>query len=365
MALEMDIVILAGGGGTRLHPLSTPERPKPFLPLLPGPSLFRRTVDRLLADGTLAIGPADITVVAARPFGALAAAQAPAGVRVVEEPTGRNTAPAIALAVLAVEGDPDDVMVVLPADHAIADEAEFRRVIAAVAGGIARGFGGLDSPLVTLGIRPDHPATGFGYLVPDPTTRATVGGVSAARLDAFVEKPDATRAMTLLAERPDVAWNAGIFVWRRRAIRAALERYAPDVVATVAAGVAGGDLVSAYAAVRATSIDFAVMEPAARDGAVVMGDMDVGWNDLGGWTSLLDALGAAGEGRVVVAGETAEAGPDDLLVRRIGGRLVVEVGPAGGILDADGPTALLAGAGLDRPLVEALIARCQPSETRP
>ncbi len=365
MPLQMDVVILAGGGGTRLHPLSTPERPKPFLPLLPGPSLFRRTVDRLLADGALGIGPADITVVAARPFGALAADQAPPGVTVVEEPIGRNTAAAIALAVVAVERDPDDVMVVLPADHAIGDEVEFRRVIAAVAGGIARGFGAQDSPLVTLGIRPDHPATGYGYLVPDPTTRAIAGGVSAARIDAFVEKPDATRAAALLAERPGVAWNAGIFLWRRRAIRAALERYAPDVVETIAAGVARGDLGRAYAAVRATSIDFAVMEPAARDGVVVMADMDVGWSDLGGWTSLLGALGAAGEGRVVAAGEPAEAGPGDLVVRRVDGRLVVEAGPSGGILDADGPTAILAGAARDRPLVDALIARCQPSEIRP
>ena len=153
-----------------------------------------------------------------------------------------------------------------------------------------------------------------------------------------------------------------MFVWRRRAIRAALDAHAPDIIDAVATAAGEGRLATAYPTVRATSIDFAVMEPAAAAGSVVMAAMDVGWSDLGGWTALLGALGAGGLGRVVQPGESADVGPDDLVVRRSGGRLGVVTGPLAGILDADGPTAVLAAARADRPIVDALIARCSPPE---
>jgi mannose-1-phosphate guanylyltransferase len=156
-----------------------------------------------------------------------------------------------------------------------------------------------------------------------------------------------------------------MFVWRRRAIRGALEAFAPDILEAVGGGLTRGRLKAAYDAVRATSIDFAVMEPAAAAGAVVMAAMDVGWSDLGGWTALLDALGGRSAGRVVQPGEAVDVEPDDVVVRRCAGRLVVELDQPAGILDASGPSALLRGARSERAIVEALVARCSPSETRP
>ncbi len=367
----IDVVILAGGGGTRLHPLSTPARPKPFLPLLePGPdgrapTLLQRTVLRL-TDGPdpCVEDPSRVAIVVAERYVPLVRSQLP-DVAVIEEPVGRNTAPAIALAALVRSGDPDDVMVVLPADHVIGDELGFRRTLAAAAR-LARGAFGIGSPLVTLGIRPDRPATEYGYLVPDPARMEAMAVASAQRLAAspllrFEEKPTAERAVVLL-EEPGTAWNAGMFLWRRRAIVDALETFAPDVIGPIRRGLAEDRLADVYDSVRATSIDFAVMEPAAADGRVVSAAMDVGWSDLGGWAALLAAVGATGSGRVVQPGESATVGPDDLVVFRAGDRLGIGVGPRDGILDPDGPVALLSGARSDRPLVESLLDRCSPRE---
>jgi len=359
----MYVVIMAGGGGTRLWPLSSPERPKPFLRLFEEGTLFQRSVGRVVGPG-LGLGPADVTVVAAGAYAALARAQAP-GVGLLEEPVGRNTAAAIALATLAIDRPDDEVMVVLPADHLITDEAGFREVIRAAASGLARGAFGIAAPLVTLGVRVDRPATEFGYLIPDLPARQVVDGLSAYPLERFEEKPDPDRAVALQGQ-PGVAWNAGMFLWQRGAIRAALERFAPDILVTVEAGLAGDRLGDAYDAVRSTSIDYAVMEPAARAGIVAMGAMDVGWSDLGSWTALLGAIGATGTGRVVQAGESAAAGPDDLVVGRDAdpaGRLVLLDGPRA-ILGLT-PSALLEGVRPSRARIEALLERVSRQETRP
>ena len=299
----MYVVVMAGGGGTRLHPLSTPERPKPFLPLLGHETLLQRTVRRLLAGPELGIAAADVTVVTAEAHRSLVEAQLPE-VAILAEPVGRNTAPAIALAALGIERDDDDIMLVLPADHTIEREAAFRSVLRAAADHLAIGAFGIDAPLVTLGIRPAHPATGCGYLRPRLEAGADVAGRRAYPLAAFVEKPTAGRATGLLAE-PGIAWNAGIFLWRRRAILTALEADAADISGMVAAGLRGGRLDAAYGEVRATSIDYAIMEPAAEAGRVVMATADVGWSDLGGWTALLAALGSRASGSVVQAGQAA------------------------------------------------------------
>ncbi|MER3417773.1 MAG: hypothetical protein C4343_01350 [Chloroflexota bacterium] len=353
----MYVVVLAGGGGTRLRPLSTPSRPKPFLPLLGPESLFVRTIRRLVSEPRPLCRLEDITVVAPVELEALVRRQAP-GVAVLAEPVGRNTAAAIALAASGIDRRPDEVMVVVPADHLIDDEARFRDVVAAAAD-LAGGAFGVATPLVTLGVEPTRPATEYGYLLPDVARVERIGPIEAAPLRAFEEKPDSERAAELI-EMPGVAWNAGMFLWERRAVLAALREYAPDILAALERGLAGGPgaLAAAYGGLRTTSIDYAVMEPAAHAGRVVMATLDVGWSDLGSWAALLVALGAEGvSGTVLEAGTPVAATTDDLVVRRVGGRLELLEGPLDGIVDPTGPVALLAGARAARPIIAALIGR--------
>jgi mannose-1-phosphate guanylyltransferase len=357
----MYAVILAGGGGTRLWPLSRPETPKPFLPLTGDRSLLQIAVDRIADHPELALGRDDVTVVTDRRYASLVTEQVP-GVGIIAEPMGRNTAPAVTLATLSIERDPDEVMVVLPADQLIESDREgvFRSVLREAAT-LANGAFGIESPLVTLGIQVTEPSTQYGYLIPDFERGEQIDGLDAYPLQAFEEKPDQQRA-AVLQRQPGVAWNAGIFLWRRETIRASLERHTGllTLIGTVAGSRTG--LEAAYAQLKATSIDRAVMEGAASDGRVVMAAMDVGWSDLGGWSALLAAVGATGSGRVIPAGTPAEAGPEDLIVERVDGRLVVSAGPRA-ILAAS-PTALLAGAATTRPAVEALVDRVSRWEDR-
>jgi mannose-1-phosphate guanylyltransferase len=170
----MYAVILAGGGGTRLHPLSRPERPKPFLPLLGDRSLLQGTVDRVA-------GVADrITVVTDARYREIVEEQTPA-VDVLVEPMGRNTAAAIALATIAIDRPEDEVIVVLPADQTVEDSEVFRGVLRAAGDHLATGAFGIDDPLVTLGIQVDRPATEYGYLIPDLGRGADVGGARPIR----------------------------------------------------------------------------------------------------------------------------------------------------------------------------------------
>ena len=350
----MYAVILAGGGGTRLHPLSRPERPKPFLPLLDDRSLLQRTVERLTGLTS------DITVVTDRRYERLVRDQVPAAALVVE-PLGRNTAAAVALAALTIERPDDEVMLVLPADHTVEDEGVFRSVLRQ-GEHLATGSFEIDDPLVTLGTRIDRPATEYGYLIPDLARGETTDGLRAYPLLRFEEKPKPARAEEL-AKQEGVAWNAGIFLWRRRTITAALGRYTGLLQSLGPMAGSPASLARAYEAIqRPVSIDYAVMEGAAQSGQVVMASMDVGWSDLGSWTALLAALGARGSGAVVQAGETVQVEHDDLVVRRIGDRLGVIAPPERGRMTAAQPIAVLRGTGPDRTLVEQLLERCAEPE---
>ena len=350
----MYAVILAGGGGTRLHPLSRPERPKPFLPLLDDRSLLQRTVERLTGLTS------DITVVTDRRYERLVREQVPTAA-LVAEPLGRNTAAAIALATLTIERPDDEVMLVLPADQTVEDGGVFRAVLRQ-AEHLATGSFEIDDPLVTLGTRIDRPATEYGYLIPDLARGETTDGLRAYPLLRFEEKPKPARAEEL-AKQEGVAWNAGIFLWRRRTITAALGRYTGLLQSLGPMAGTRTSLERAYEAIqRPVSIDYAVMEGAAQSGQVVMASMDVGWSDLGSWTALLAAIGARGSGAVVQAGETVQVEHDDLVVRRIGDRLGVIAPPERGRMTAAQPIAVLRGTGPDRMLVEQLLERCAEPE---
>jgi mannose-1-phosphate guanylyltransferase len=266
----------------------------------------------------------------------------------------------------------DDVMVVLPADHWIADEVAFRDVIKVAAERLAMGAFGIEQPLVTLGVRPTFPSTDYGYLRPDTMNGAKIEGVRVNPLLGFEEKPTDARARELI-NLPGVAWNAGMFAWQRGTIRAALEKYTPLPMLIDQAVGSDLALAGAYERITPISIDRAVMESAAADHHVVMGAMDVGWSDLGSWTALLAAIAGdrtdGATGRVVQTGDTVDVGPDDLVVRSAGGHLVVEAGPAiaggaGGTIVADGVWAHLAGARHLIAEVRSLLDRVDHEEVR-
>jgi mannose-1-phosphate guanylyltransferase len=329
-------VVLAGGGGTRLWPLSRPECPKPFLRLLGDETLIQRTVARLEP----LVSPQDVYVVTDRRHLALVAEQLPAvpASNHLGEPMGRNTAAAVALAGEAIARPDDEVMLVLPADAHVADEAGFRAALAA-AGEVARG-----GSLVTLGVTPDRPETGYGYILARPPARE-VAGHPTYDVERFVEKPTEELAAELLATGL-ASWNAGIFAWTRGTIRASLARHAPDILGPLRAICETGtpaDLDAAYPSLRATSIDYAVMEPASVEGAVAVVPMSVGWSDLGSWATLRDvwqdAAGSSERGATVGLGNRRDLGSTDSLVLARD-HLVVTIG-LHDVIVVDTPEALL------------------------
>lgn len=276
-------VILSGGAGTRLWPLSRADRPKQFLALAGEESLLKATARRAAAWGAP-------IVVAGREQALAVRAEMP-DARLVLEPCARGTAAAVALAAAAAgEGE---LLLVMPSDHFIEDEAAFRAAVATAAPLAGDGW------LVTFGIAPDRAETGYGYI-----KRGEALAEGAYRAARFAEKPDRATAEAWLAEG-GWDWNAGIFLFQRETLLAALREHAPEVLAAVE-----GDFASAPTA----SIDTAVMEKAARV-AVVPATM--GWSDIGSWEAL-HALGPLDPDGNLLAGDVVAPDSRFCLVRSEG-----------------------------------------------
>lgn len=250
-------VVLAGGGGTRLWPLSSPNRPKPFLPLLHGRSPLAVTLERLAP--LVSIDDTYIVVAANQVQLVRECAPQIAANHILAEPISRNTGAAVALAVTAIDRAEDAVMLVIPADHAVRDDGAWRVALAAAADHASREEGAL----YTLGVVPTRPETGFGYIVSD-----------GERVSRFTEKPNREEAERLIAS--GARWNAGTFAWRRDSARAALQRFAPTLI----------NGIGEYSTVPAGPIDTFVMEPAAAAGLVRTLPLDCGWSDIGSWGEL-------------------------------------------------------------------------------
>ncbi|MFM6852578.1 MAG: mannose-1-phosphate guanylyltransferase, partial [Sphingopyxis sp.] len=276
-------VILSGGSGTRLWPVSTKESPKQFLPLTGERSMFRLTLDRcadraIFAPPMIVCGAGHIDFVE-RDLMAAGIADA----TIMVEPAARNTAPAIALAALATQaawGDAAPILV-MPSDHVMTDAAAFSAAVDAALPVVAGGA------LATFGITPSHPETGYGYIAMGD---ALAGHAGVRRVNRFVEKPDRARAESMLLSGGHV-WNAGIFLMQAGAFLAALGQFAPDMASRCAQAMAGatrnGPCVhpdaAAFAQCPSNSIDYAVMERAEN---VVVAPVNPGWSDVGSWSAI-------------------------------------------------------------------------------
>jgi mannose-1-phosphate guanylyltransferase/mannose-6-phosphate isomerase len=320
MGEKIHPVILSGGSGTRLWPLSRRAYPKHLLPLAGERSLLQDTVLRV-ADGAHFAPPLLVSneenrfLVGEQLHEIGIAADA-----ILLEPMGRNTAPAVTVAALALaRADAKALMLVLPSDHVIADRAGFlaaveRAATAALAGGI-----------VTFGITPHTPETGYGYIRSGDAVPSAPGCFKVAR---FVEKPDRKAAEALLAEG-GYSWNSGMFLFRADAYLAEVERLAPDILAACRAAletsVADLDFLrlghDAFAGARAISIDYAIME---RTRAAVVVPADIGWNDIGSWSALWD-IGRKDTNGNVLAGDVQTRDVHNSFIRS-DGQLVAAVG---------------------------------------
>jgi mannose-1-phosphate guanylyltransferase/mannose-6-phosphate isomerase len=293
-------LILSGGSGTRLWPLSRKSYPKQFVNLTGEESLFQASAQRLSGEGfgaPMVITGSDFRFIVTEQLANVEISPT----AILIEPMGRNTAPAVLAGALKLAAqDPGALMLVAPSDHVIPDAAAFRATVQAAAPTAQAG------QLVTFGIRPDRAETGYGWL---ELTSAPDFAPAAQPLKAFVEKPDAATAQIML-DGGQHLWNAGIFLFSTDALIAAFEAYAPETLAGVRAAVDQAEVdlgftrlaVEPWEALDDISIDYAVMEKAQNLSVVPYGD---GWSDLGGWDAVWRESGPDADGVVTTGPATA------------------------------------------------------------
>ena len=278
------IVIMAGGIGSRFWPLSTPEFPKQFIDILGcGRTLIQLTVDRFKGLCPME----NFWVVTNAAYVDIVKKQLPEMLEnhILAEPAARNTAPCIAWACWRIKAeDPEANVVVTPADAVVMNPEEFRRVI-----GNALAFTEKSDAIVTIGIKPSRPETGYGYVEVDTQAIKQSSNQEICRVAAFKEKPDLATAERYL-EAGNYLWNAGIFVWNVKTITEAIKTYKPNIASDMERMKTAADVQEVFPQCEKISIDYAVMEPAAADGRVYTHPADFGWSDLGNWASLHDKL---------------------------------------------------------------------------
>jgi len=332
----MYIVILAGGSGTRFWPLSRIAKPKQLISITGDRTMLQRTVDRVLP-----LKPKRILIVTnvqqAEETERQVAAYRGVPIDVVAEPVGRNTAPAIGLAATIIAAhDPAGLMVVLPADHFIRDEDALRDTLQSAAKAARKGY------LITLGIMPSRPETGYGYIEADMDLR----GEGPFPVRRFVEKPPLDQALQYL-EDGNYFWNSGMFIWRADTILTELALHMPDLSRALSEISFTSDvwemsdlesqIESTYGKVKSESIDYGVME---RSGRVQVLPVEMGWSDVGSWSALPEVVDADSSGtvHVNVRGHVAIDSSDCLIYGD--NKLVATVG-VNGLIVVSTPDALL------------------------
>ncbi len=331
-------ILLCGGSGTRLWPLSRKSYPKQFAKLMGDESLFQASARRLSGDGFAA--PVVVTGDSFRFIVTEQLAQIELAAQgILIEPEGRNTAPAIlAAAMWVAKSDPQALMLVAPSDHVIPDTDAFAQTVQAA---VPRAQAG---DLVTFGITPTRAETGYGYL--ELAADADAGAKTPQTLARFVEKPDASRAADMLVAG-NFLWNAGIFLFTAQAIIAAYQTHAPNLIdaVTAALGGANSDLgftrldAAAWEKADDISVDYAIMEKA--DNLAVM-PFGAGWSDLGGWDAVWLETGPDAQGNVCSDNATAIDCADTLLRSETEGVQLVGIGLDNIIAIAMGDAVLVA-----------------------
>ena len=315
------LIVMAGGIGSRFWPFSRTHHPKQFHDVLgTGRSMLQLTVDRFMG----VCPPENVFVVTNRDYIGLVQEHLPdlPADQILGEPIGRNTAPCIAYASYRIaKRDPKAIIIVTPADHAVLREDEFHRVI-----GVAVEAARTNDVLITLGIQPSRPDTGYGYI--QYKSEQSLPGGQLHKVKTFTEKPNLEIAR-MFVDSGDFLWNSGLFVWRAEVIIAAFHHYLSDIAEVFDEGLAQlgtaqeEEFISeAYSRCRNISIDYGVMEKA--DNVYVM-PADFGWSDVGTWDSL-HRIGQHDEHGNVVSGDVMLYDTTGCVIKTPADRLVVVQG---------------------------------------
>jgi len=313
-------VIMAGGTGTRFWPLSKKRKPKQFLSLFSEKTLLQETVDRL--DGFI---PQRRTMVITnkhyREWVSEQISDIPEEF-IIGEPVAKNTAPCIAsAAAVLLKNDPDAVMMVMPADHQIKNSEALHSVLDAAAKTALQ-----EDALVTIGIEPNRPETGYGYIRRESDQQFIKNELSVYKVKNFTEKPDEKTAATFL-KSGDYLWNSGIFVWKASTIVNAFRNYLPDLYKHLEllmnSSLTKGDVDEFYYSSPSVSIDYGVMEK-ADDVFLIPGDFD--WNDIGSWKAVHELAPKDENGNSSLGANVITEGAKQTLVHSKSGKLITLVG---------------------------------------